>query len=124
MKKIIIGSDKSGFQLKEAVKAHLVEAGYEVTDAGSQSEENAMFYYEAAENVAPRVGGGEFEKGILICGTGMGMSIVANTKVYTLQFARIHTQQRNQEQSIMPTFLQWVVGSQAKLWDARSQIHF
>lgn len=46
MKKIIIGSDKSGFQLKEAVKAHLVEAGYEVTDAGSQSEENAMFYYE------------------------------------------------------------------------------
>lgn len=52
MKKIIIGSDKSGFQLKEAVKAHLVEAGYEVTDAGSQSEENAMFYYEAAENVA------------------------------------------------------------------------
>ena len=78
MKKIIIGSDKSGFQLKEAVKAHLVEAGYEVTDAGSQSEENAMFYYEAAENVAPRVGGGEFEKGILICGTGMGMSIVAN----------------------------------------------
>ena len=51
MKKIIIGSDKSGFQLKEAVKAHLVEAGYEVTDAGSQSEENAMFYYEAAENV-------------------------------------------------------------------------
>ena len=78
MKKIIIGSDKSGFQLKEAVKAYLVEAGYEVTDAGSQSEENAMFYYEAAENVAPRVGGGEFEKGILICGTGMGMSIVAN----------------------------------------------
>ena len=78
MKKIIIGSDKSGFQLKEAVKAHLVEAGYEVTDAGSQSEENAMFYYEAAENVAPRVGSGEFEKGILICGTGMGMSIVAN----------------------------------------------
>ena len=78
MKKIIIGSDKSGFQLKEAVNAHLVEAGYEATDAGSQSEENAMFYYEAAENVAPRVGGGEFEKGILICGTGMGMSIVAN----------------------------------------------
>ena len=44
--------------------------------------------------------------------------------LHTLQFARIHTQQRNQEQSIMPTFLQWVVGSQAKLWDARSQIHF
>ena len=93
MKKIIIGSDKSGFQLKEAVKAHLVEAGYEVTDAGSQSEENAMFYYEAAENVAPRVGGGEFEKGILICGTGMGMSIVANKHkgVYALIGCTIFT---------------------------------
>ncbi len=77
-KKIIIGSDKSGFQLKEAVKQHLMEMGYEVTDAGSLSEENAMFYYEAAENVAPRIGKGEFEKGILICGTGMGMAIVAN----------------------------------------------
>ena len=102
-----------------------MEAGYEVTDAGSQSEENAMFYYEAAENVAPRVGGGEFEKGILICGTGMGMSIVANKhKGVYAAVCEIHTQQRNQEQSIMPTFLQWVVGSQAKLWDARSQIHF
>ena len=44
MKKIIIGSDKSGFQLKEAVKAHLVEAGYEVTDAGSQSEELSLIH--------------------------------------------------------------------------------
>ena len=121
MKKIIIGSDKSGFQLKEAVKAHLVEAGYEVTDAGSQSEENAMFYYEAAENVAPRVGGGEFEKGILICGTGMGMSIVANKHkgVYAAVCENTYAAEKSRA-----TFLQWVVGSQAKLWDARSQIHF
>lgn len=89
MKKIIIGSDKSGFQLKEAVKAHLVEAGYEVTDAGSQSEENAMFYYEAAENVAPRVGGGEFEKEPHLRNPEWECpSWQTNTKVYTLQFAR------------------------------------
>lgn len=51
-----------------------------------------MFYYEAAENVAPRVGSGEFEKGILICGTGMGMSMwQINIKACTLQFVRIHT---------------------------------
>lgn len=78
MKKIIIGSDKSGFRLKEAVKIHLQEQGYEVIDAGSQDEENAMFYYEVARNVAPRVSSGEFARGILICGTGMGMAVVAN----------------------------------------------
>lgn len=78
MEKIIIASDKSGFQLKEAVKGHLLEKGYEVVDSGSLSEENAMPYYQAAETLAPRISNGEFKKGILICGTGMGMSIVAN----------------------------------------------
>ena len=77
-KKIIIGSDKSGFQLKEAVKEHLIEEGYDVTDAGTTDEEHAMAYYEAAEAVAPRISSGEFEKGLLICGTGMGMAVVAN----------------------------------------------
>jgi ribose 5-phosphate isomerase B len=78
MKKIIIGSDKSGFSLKEAVKAYLLEAGYDVTDGGTLSEENGKPYYEVASAVAQRISDGEFEKGILICGTGMGMAIVAN----------------------------------------------
>lgn len=78
MKKIIIGSDKSGFSLKEAVKTYILEAGYEVTDGGSLNEENAKPYYEVAAAVAERISKGEFEKGILICGTGMGMSVVAN----------------------------------------------
>ncbi len=65
-KKVIIGSDKSGFGLKEVV------------DDGTIDPENAMMYDAVARKVAPRVSSGEFEKGILICGTGMGMSIVAN----------------------------------------------
>lgn len=78
MKKIIIGSDKSGFILKEAVKAHLIELGYEVEDCGTRSEETAMPYFQVAPVLAKRVQAGEYEKGILICGTGMGMAIVAN----------------------------------------------
>lgn len=77
-KKVIIGSDKSGFGLKEVLKAHLTEVGYEVVDDGTIDPENAMMYDAVARKVAPRVSSGEFEKGILICGTGMGMSIVAN----------------------------------------------
>jgi ribose 5-phosphate isomerase B len=78
MKRIIIGSDKSGFSLKEAIKFHLVEAGYEVTDGGTVREEEPKFYYEVANDVAKRVANSEFDKAILICGTGMGMAIVAN----------------------------------------------
>ena len=78
MNKLIIGSDKSGFFLKEAIKKHLEEAGYEVTDGGTLKEEEPKPYYEVASSVASRVSEGEFEKAILVCGTGMGMAIVAN----------------------------------------------
>ncbi len=78
MERIIIGSDKSGFALKEAVKFHLAEAGYEVVDGGTLWEEEPKPYYEVADAVAKRVADGEFERAVLICGTGMGMAIVAN----------------------------------------------
>jgi sugar-phosphate isomerases, RpiB/LacA/LacB family len=78
LKKIIIGSDKSGFTLKEAVKTHLCEQGYEVEDCGTQSLEKGMTFYEVAPVAAKKIQDGEFERGILICGTGMGMSVVAN----------------------------------------------
>jgi len=77
-KKIVIGSDGSGFELKEAVKKHLTEEGWEVTDLGTQSADQPKMYYLVAHEVAPRISSGEFEKGILICGTGMGMNILAN----------------------------------------------
>ncbi len=76
--KLLIGSDKSGFTLKEAVKAYYVEQGYEVEDVGTIDVENAKAFHGVAPLVAERVQSGEYKKGILVCGTGMGMSIVAN----------------------------------------------
>lgn len=78
MKKIVIGSDKSGFNLKEAVKAHLISLGYEVEDVGTQDPEQPKGYFMVAPVLAEKISRGEYEKGVLICGTGMGMSIVAN----------------------------------------------
>lgn len=76
--KVIIGSDKSGFTLKEAIKAHLIEAGHEVEDGGTLDLDNVKPFFVTAAAVAPRIASGEFSKGILICGTGAGMCIVAN----------------------------------------------
>ena len=78
MKKIIIGSDKSGFTLKEAIKAHLIKQGYEVEDCGTQNLEEGKAYYLVAPVLAQKVADKEYKKGILICGTGMGMAVVAN----------------------------------------------
>ncbi|MDF2884756.1 MAG: sugar-phosphate isomerase, RpiB/LacA/LacB family [Clostridiaceae bacterium] len=78
MKKIIIGSDKSGFTLKEAIKEHLRSIGYEVSDVGTKDINEPLPYFKVAPIVAKAIQDKEFEKGILICGTGMGMSIVAN----------------------------------------------
>ena len=65
MQKIIIGSDKSGFSLKEAVKAHLLERGVEVEDCGTRSLEAGIPYFEVAPVVAERVQSGEFSRGIV-----------------------------------------------------------
>lgn len=76
--KVVIGSDKSGFPLKESIKAHLTELGHEVEDCGTQDLEHVKPFFEAAPILAKKIQSGEFEKGILICGTGAGMCIVAN----------------------------------------------
>jgi ribose 5-phosphate isomerase B len=76
--KIALGSDKSGFYLKEAVKKHLIKNGYKVDDFGTQDFEKGIPYYEVAPVVAKKVQQGAYERGILICGTGMGMAVVAN----------------------------------------------
>ncbi|MGZ6291951.1 MAG: ribose 5-phosphate isomerase B [Syntrophales bacterium] len=77
MGQIIIGSDHAGFSLKEVVKQYLAEMGYSVTDAGTDSPANAD-YPDFGAIVAQRVSAGEFDRGILVCGSGVGMSIVAN----------------------------------------------
>ena len=72
-----IGCDHGGFELKEAVRKHLEEQGIAYRDFGSYTPERCD-YPVVAEAVARAVVAGEVEKGILICGTGIGVSIAAN----------------------------------------------
>ncbi len=75
--KIAIASDHAGFPLKETIKKYLDDLGYEYKDFGTTNEES-VDYPDYASKVAKAVSENKFEKGILICGTGIGMSIVAN----------------------------------------------
>jgi len=74
---IIIGSDHAAFPMKEAVKKFLSDKGIEVTDAGTNGPES-VDYSDYGIKVASAVSSGEFDRGILLCGTGLGMSMVAN----------------------------------------------
>ena len=72
-----IGSDHAGFECKEEVKALLARLNIEVTDVGTTNGD-AVDYPDYGFRVAERVSSGEFSSGILLCGSGVGMSIVAN----------------------------------------------
>jgi len=74
---IAIGSDHGGFDLKEKVKKHLEEKGYEVKDVGCY-DKSSCDYPVFGHAVAEAVTSGECEKGIVICTTGIGISITAN----------------------------------------------
>ncbi len=98
MPEIIIGSDHGGFKLKNIIIAHLKELGFEIKDKGCYSEESCD-YPVIAKDVAEEVLNSG-NKGILICGTGIGMSIAANrykgirashcTDTYTARLTRMH----------------------------------
>jgi len=75
--KIGIGSDHAGFEMKNFLKGEIEREGYEVIDYGTNVKK-AVDYPDFAEKVASALIKGEIEKGILICGTGIGMSIAAN----------------------------------------------
>ncbi len=75
--KVGLGSDHGGFKLKDQVKAHLEAQGIEYIDYGTNSEAS-VDYPEYGEKVARAVVSGECDKGIVICGTGIGISISAN----------------------------------------------
>ena len=75
--KIAIGSDHAAFAEKAAVREHLAAAGHEVRDLGTDSDASCD-YPDFAYRVARQVADGEAERGILICGTGIGMSMTAN----------------------------------------------
>ena len=76
--RIAIGSDKSGYTVKEAVKAWLAENNIELDDLGTVDLNEVHPYYQVASEVAPLVQNGTYEKAILICGTGAGMCVVSN----------------------------------------------
>ncbi|BCS81862.1 ribose 5-phosphate isomerase B [Anaerocellum diazotrophicum] len=86
--KIAIGSDHAGFSLKEAIKKHLEKKGVEYKDFGTYSQESCD-YPDIAKDVALAVKNGHFDFGILICGTGIGISIAAN-KVRGIRAALCH----------------------------------
>lgn len=82
---ISIAADHGGFALKEHIKAYLTAKGYEVKDFGTSSEESCD-YPDFARPAAEAVASGQCEKGIVICTTGIGVSITAN-KVHGIRCA-------------------------------------
>ena len=74
---IAVGSDHAGFELKQIVMAHLKERGEEFKDYGTYTKDSCD-YPDYAEAVSQAIIKGEADKGILICGTGIGISIAAN----------------------------------------------
>ena len=76
-KRIIMGSDHAGYNLKLKVKAHLESRGFEVTDVGTNTPESCN-YTVYADALCQAIAAGEADLGILVCGTGIGMSIAAN----------------------------------------------
>jgi ribose 5-phosphate isomerase B len=97
--KIAVGSDHGGFEFKEMIISFLRELGRDVDDVGCYSAES-VDYPDFADKVCKKVQSGECERGILICGTGIGMSIAANRyrdiraalchEAYTARMSREH----------------------------------
>lgn len=86
--KIALGADHGGYDLKSAIKKHLTELGHEVVDFGTDGHESCD-YPLIAEPAARAVTSGECERGILVCGTGIGIGIAAN-KVPGIRAALCH----------------------------------
>ena len=100
IKGIVIGGDHGGYEVKRELVEHLQSRGIEVVDVGSHSTK-IVRYPHYARKVAGAVARGEFERGILICSTGIGMSIIANkikgirASVCTSHYMGMMTRQHN-----------------------------
>jgi ribose 5-phosphate isomerase B len=75
--RLVIGSDHAGFALKAAVVDHIKQLGHEVVDVGSYDDKPVDFP-DIARRVAAAIKGGEAERGLMVCGTGVGAAIAAN----------------------------------------------
>ena len=97
--KVAIGADHAGLELKDRIVAALADAGHEVDDLGTYRPDSCD-YPDFAAKVACAVAGGRAQRGILVCATGVGMSMAANkvagvraalcNDLYTARFARLH----------------------------------
>lgn len=76
--KIAVAAEAVSFPLVEMIKDHLLARGHEVIDLGMQKAEEPLFFYETAPRVAKAIQNNEADRGILMCGTGMGVCICAN----------------------------------------------
>lgn len=85
--KIGLGSDHGGFQLKGIIKEYLEQKGYEIVDYGTHSKDS-VDYPEYGEKVAQAVSNNEVDRGIIFCGTGIGISLAAN-KVKGIRCANV-----------------------------------
>ncbi|MBQ9611079.1 MAG: RpiB/LacA/LacB family sugar-phosphate isomerase [Lachnospiraceae bacterium] len=94
--RVVIASDFSGFRLKEAVKEHVLSLGYDLMDVGAKTQEDTTLYYEAASAAAKMIQNGEAERGIVICGTGAGVSMIANKfkGVYAVACESVYTAEK------------------------------
>lgn len=86
--KIAIGGDEAAFDLKEILIAHVRDLGYEVEDFGTFNAEPVL-YPDVAIGVATAIKEGRFDRGVLVCGTGIGVAISAN-KVPGIRAAQAH----------------------------------
>lgn len=107
-KKIIIGSDHAGFELKELMKNWLNEMGYEVKDCGTYSIDS-VDYPDFAHPTSKGVNDGEFARGIVVCGSGEGVSMVANKYpnvrcglVYNTEVAKLIRQHNDANMAAFP----------------------
>jgi ribose 5-phosphate isomerase B len=97
--KIALASDHAGFELKEIIKEYLQKNGYEINDFGTGTTES-VDYPDFAVPAASAVASGEYDRGILVCGSGQGMAISANKvkgiraalcgEIYSAKMSRLH----------------------------------
>jgi ribose 5-phosphate isomerase B len=92
--KIALGADHAGFELKEKIKQYLLEKGIAVDDRGTHSPQS-VDYPDYAFRVAEEVAAGKADSGILVCGSGIGMSIAAN-KVHGVRAAHVTSEMEAQ----------------------------
>lgn len=113
---VLLGSDKSGFPLKEAIKQFLSDKGYTVEDCGTTSIENGIPYFEVAQTAAEKVQSGQYARAILICGTGAGMAVVANKfkGVYAVASESLYSAEKARaiNNANILTMGGWIIGEQ------------